>query len=205
MIAHEVPLSMGFSRQEFRSGLPFPSPVDLLSLGIEPRSPALQADFYHLNHLSLSKVTTILPSRYYYFCLFLSFIWKESYHLYCFGFSLSLRLLVWDSFLLLHVACWLFSLLIVSLVLSCHNSVMFSTPEGYLDKIMFWFGYYESIHENSIFWKILIYYCLVHSLKRMSWITAYAHIQILSNNFPKLSYQFIISSAFQLTSVLLIT
>ena len=153
MIAHEVPLSMGFSRQEFRSGLPFPSPVDLLSLGIEPRSPALQADFYHLNHLSLSKVTTILPSCYYYFCLFLSFIWKESYHLYCFGFSLSLRLLVWDSFLLLHVACWLFSLLIVSLVLSCHNSVMFSTPERYLDKIMFWFGYYESIHENSCFLK----------------------------------------------------
>ena len=35
---------MGFSRQEYWSGLPFPSPVDLPDPGIEPRSPALQAD-----------------------------------------------------------------------------------------------------------------------------------------------------------------
>ena len=35
---------MGFSRQEYWSGLPFPSPGDLPDLGIEPRSPALQAD-----------------------------------------------------------------------------------------------------------------------------------------------------------------
>ena len=35
---------MGFSRQEYWSGLPFPSPGDLLDPGIEPRSPALQAD-----------------------------------------------------------------------------------------------------------------------------------------------------------------
>ena len=35
---------MKFSSQEYRSGLPFPSPVDLLNLGIEPRSPVLQAD-----------------------------------------------------------------------------------------------------------------------------------------------------------------
>ena len=35
---------MGFSRQEYWSGLPFPSPGDLTDPGIEPRSPALQAD-----------------------------------------------------------------------------------------------------------------------------------------------------------------
>ena len=35
---------MGFSRQEYWSGLPFPSPEDLPVLGIEPRSPALQAE-----------------------------------------------------------------------------------------------------------------------------------------------------------------
>jgi len=35
---------MGFSRQEYRSGLPFPSPGDLPDPGIEPRSPTLQAD-----------------------------------------------------------------------------------------------------------------------------------------------------------------
>jgi len=43
-VAYQVPLSMGFSRQECWSGLPFPSPGDLPNPGIEPRSPALQAD-----------------------------------------------------------------------------------------------------------------------------------------------------------------
>ena len=43
-VAYQVPLSVGFSRQEYWSGLPFPSPGDLLNPGIEPRSPALQAD-----------------------------------------------------------------------------------------------------------------------------------------------------------------
>ena len=43
-VAHQAPLSMGFSRQEYWSGLPFPSPVDLPNPGIEPRSPTLQAD-----------------------------------------------------------------------------------------------------------------------------------------------------------------
>ena len=37
-------LSMEFSRQEYWSGLPFPSPGDLPDLGIEPECPALQAD-----------------------------------------------------------------------------------------------------------------------------------------------------------------
>ena len=43
-IVLQAPLSMGFSRQEYWSGLPFPSPGDLSNPGIEPRSPALQAD-----------------------------------------------------------------------------------------------------------------------------------------------------------------
>ena len=43
-MAHQVPLSTGFSRPEYWSGLPFPSPGDLPDLGIEPRSHALQAD-----------------------------------------------------------------------------------------------------------------------------------------------------------------
>ena len=42
--AHQAPPSMGFSRQEYWSGLSFPSPGDLPDPGIEPRSPALQAD-----------------------------------------------------------------------------------------------------------------------------------------------------------------
>ena len=43
-VAHQAPPSMGFSRQEYWSGLPFLSPGDLPDPGIEPRSPALQAD-----------------------------------------------------------------------------------------------------------------------------------------------------------------
>ena len=42
--ASQAPPSMGFSRQEYWSGLPFPSPGDLPDSGIEPRSPALQVD-----------------------------------------------------------------------------------------------------------------------------------------------------------------
>ena len=42
--AHQAPLSMGFSRQECWSGLPFPSPGDLPGPGLEPGSPALWAD-----------------------------------------------------------------------------------------------------------------------------------------------------------------
>ena len=40
-IAHQAPLSMGFSRQEYWSGLPFPSPGNLPEPGIKPRSPSL--------------------------------------------------------------------------------------------------------------------------------------------------------------------
>ena len=43
-VAHQAPPSTGFSRQEYWSGLPFPSPGDLPDPGTEPRSPALQAD-----------------------------------------------------------------------------------------------------------------------------------------------------------------
>ena len=43
-LARQAPLSRGFSRQDYWSGLPFSSPWHLPYLGIEPRSPALQAD-----------------------------------------------------------------------------------------------------------------------------------------------------------------
>ena len=43
-VTYQAPPSMGFCRQECWSGLPFPSPRDLPDPGIEPRSPALQAD-----------------------------------------------------------------------------------------------------------------------------------------------------------------
>ena len=43
-VAYQAPLSMGFSRQEYWSGLPFPFPGDLPNPGIKPRPPELQAD-----------------------------------------------------------------------------------------------------------------------------------------------------------------
>ena len=45
-VAHQAPLSVGFPRQEYCSGLPFPSPRDLPNPGIEPRSPALAGGFF---------------------------------------------------------------------------------------------------------------------------------------------------------------
>ena len=43
-VARQAPLSIGFSRQEYWSGLPFPSPGDLSDPGIKPGSPAMQVD-----------------------------------------------------------------------------------------------------------------------------------------------------------------
>ena len=43
-VACQAPLSIGFSRQEYCSGLPFPSPGDLSDPGIKPGSPALQVN-----------------------------------------------------------------------------------------------------------------------------------------------------------------
>ena len=49
-VAHQVPLSMGFPRQEYWHGLPFPLSGDLPNPGIKLASPALQADSLLLSH-----------------------------------------------------------------------------------------------------------------------------------------------------------
>ena len=49
-VAYPILLSMGFSGQEYWSGLPFPSPGDLPNPGMESGSPALQEDIYLLSH-----------------------------------------------------------------------------------------------------------------------------------------------------------
>ena len=51
----QVPLSMGFPRQEYWSVLPFPSPGDLPSPGIEPTSPELTGGFFTTESLGKSK------------------------------------------------------------------------------------------------------------------------------------------------------
>ena len=50
-VALQAPLSMGFSRQEYWSGLPFPSPAVLHDPGIKPRSPTMEVDSLPLSHL----------------------------------------------------------------------------------------------------------------------------------------------------------
>ena len=59
-MALQAPLPLGFPRQEYWSGLPFPSPGDLPNLGIKPRSPALQVDSLLLSHLGNSARTASL-------------------------------------------------------------------------------------------------------------------------------------------------
>ena len=55
---------MGFPRQEYWGGLPFPSPGDLPNPGIEPESPALQADSLLLHHQGLKSLNSVgTPGR----------------------------------------------------------------------------------------------------------------------------------------------
>ena len=68
-VAYQAPPSMGFSRQEYWRGLPFPSPGDLTDPGIKPRSPALQADTLlsespGFHYISFKKKRTVDQSLY---------------------------------------------------------------------------------------------------------------------------------------------
>ena len=58
-VAHQASLFMGFYRQEYQNGLPFPSPGDLPEPGIEPRPPTLQAD--SLPSEPMARALNILP------------------------------------------------------------------------------------------------------------------------------------------------
>ena len=63
-VAYQASLSMGFSRQEYQSGLPFPSPGDLPDPGIKLGSPTLQADALPSEPPGKSKYTTIAFPHY---------------------------------------------------------------------------------------------------------------------------------------------
>ena len=58
-VALQAPLSVGFPRQEYWSGLPFPSPEDLPGPGIEPLSPALAGRFFTLSHLGSTQFSSV--------------------------------------------------------------------------------------------------------------------------------------------------
>ena len=72
--AHQAPLSIGFSRQEYWSGLPCPSPGDLPNPGMEPGSLALQADSLPSKPTGMSSFSTVdiiyFPETFY-FCFVL--------------------------------------------------------------------------------------------------------------------------------------
>ena len=72
-VAHQAPLSMGFSRQESWSGLPFPSPADLPNPGTEPRSPALQADALTSEFNSMRETTKVHQEQFSEFHIFIRF------------------------------------------------------------------------------------------------------------------------------------
>ena len=61
-VTYQDPLSMGFSRQEYWSGLPFPSPGDLADPGIEPRSLALWADALPSEPPGHNQLLTLFPA-----------------------------------------------------------------------------------------------------------------------------------------------
>ena len=65
-VAHQAPLSMGFSRQEYCSGLPFPPPGESTHTGIEPESPALALGSLPRSHLGnppIQGLCAVIPSK----------------------------------------------------------------------------------------------------------------------------------------------
>ena len=82
-VAHQAPLSMGFSRQEYWSGLPLPSPGDLSDPGIKPRSPVLQAEALTSEppgRLQSTLRTThwVLNFKFFHFRLFICYFFIQS-------------------------------------------------------------------------------------------------------------------------------
>ena len=84
----QSPLSMEFCRQEYWSGLPFPSPGDLPNPGTEPKSPALQVDSFCLSHQGspINPKLLIYPSSPFLFGNhnFVSFLWIYFFFVYKF-------------------------------------------------------------------------------------------------------------------------
>ena len=78
-VAYQAPPSREFSRQEYWSGLPFPSPGDLPDPGIEPRSPTLQADALLFELPGKPKGTSIFGSltHLWFHCVFKGFSGKK--------------------------------------------------------------------------------------------------------------------------------
>ena len=68
-VSYHGPASMGFSRKEYSTGLPFPSPEDLPNPGIKPGSPASQADSLLYELQGSPRARKVMPKAYQRFCL----------------------------------------------------------------------------------------------------------------------------------------
>ena len=78
-VGHQAPLSMEFSRQVYWTGLPFPSPGDLLDPVIEPGSPAMQADTLLSELPGKHLVYNVYIIHIYYICIYLYYIYYILY------------------------------------------------------------------------------------------------------------------------------
>ena len=76
-VAHQAPLSMGFPRQEYWSGLPFPSPGDVPNPGIEPASPTLAGRFFTTSTTWEAQVYYIV--KVYVIYIYMNMLYKHMY------------------------------------------------------------------------------------------------------------------------------
>ena len=147
---YQASLSMGYSRQEYWSVLPFPSPGDLPDPGIEPRSPALQADALPSEppgkpSIWTSRIKVLTKCKYFPFL----FRGIQSLH-FCLLYHVILRrflkmVFIWFA---LHVCdiTWLFAhslncSIFLTLILVCEDSLWFShSPSGlnFYKSPLFW-------------------------------------------------------------------
>ena len=91
-VAYQAPQSVGFSRQEYWSGLPFPSPEDLPHPGIEPRSPTVEADTL------LSEPPGKSMVRDHHWCVFCLLGWEFWFDFFFFSHSPPIMTVAWLLF-----------------------------------------------------------------------------------------------------------
>ena len=86
IVAHQAPLSMGFSRQKYWSGLPFPPPGDLSDPGIECMSPVLAGEFFTTETPGKCPPSPlfwkVIKIIYSFVCLLLTYNWFTMLYLY---------------------------------------------------------------------------------------------------------------------------
>ena len=101
-VACQVPLSMGFPRQEYWSVLPFPSPGDLPDPAIKPTSPAWQVDSLPLSHqgspmknIMLIKMSLLTEKGKHYWCSYLSFYKVRERYMYIYYIKLGVYCVIY--------------------------------------------------------------------------------------------------------------